>query len=512
MERAVIYARFSSDQQREESISAQVRACREYCQRKGYLVTKIYADEAKSGKNISKREQYKKMLADAQKDLFDVVVFHKIDRNSRNELDYYITKNQLICAGIKYEYAAQNIDTSPAGQMMEGILVAVAANYSRNLAEETKKGLKENALKAQFNGGTPPLGYKIVNKNYEVDPYEAEAVKLIFELYLSGNGYNQISKMLNAKGYRTKRGRNFGKNSLHDILCNPRYCGTYIFNKTIRMPSGKRNSHSRSDEIIEIEDALPPIITKETFARAQARMKINQRISARYNAKERYLLSGKIYCGLCGSAMCGNRTVLRDKVYNYYVCSRVERVAADRCPQKQLPRHLVEDLILASIKQIFFNPKVLPALLKKTAALSGTYTLDPQQSRNDLLQQKQNAERKLNNLYVVIEDGATDEYDLQRLKTIKSEIKAIENKLAELPSPNEQIINEEYIAAILNKYKKMLENKNDLNAMTMLFDRFVHRVEVFEEKIKLQLKLEFGAQMVPRTGIEPVRGSLPEGF
>ena len=165
MERAVIYARYSSDQQREESIDAQVRACREYCQRKGYLVTKIYADEAKSGKSIAKREQYKKMLSDSQKNLFDVVVFHKIDRNSRNELDYYLTKNQLISSGIKYEYAAQNIDTSPAGQMVEGILVAVAANYSRNLAEETKKGLKENALKALFNGGRPPLGFEIKRIN-----------------------------------------------------------------------------------------------------------------------------------------------------------------------------------------------------------------------------------------------------------------------------------------------------------------------------------------------------------
>lgn len=86
MERAVIYARYSSDHQREESIDAQVRACREYCQRKGYLVTKIYADEAKSGKSIAKREQYKKMLADSQKNLFDVVVFHKIDRNSATSL------------------------------------------------------------------------------------------------------------------------------------------------------------------------------------------------------------------------------------------------------------------------------------------------------------------------------------------------------------------------------------------------------------------------------------------
>ena len=512
MERAVIYARYSSDRQREESIDAQVRACREYCQRKGYLVIKIYADEAQSGKSIAKRDQYKKMLADSQKDLFDVVVFHKIDRNSRNELDYYITKNQLISSGIKYEYAAQNIDTSPAGQMVEGILVAVAANYSRNLAEETKKGLRENALKALFNGGTPPLGYKIVNKRYEIEPREAEAVRLIFKLYISGNGYAKISKALNAQGYRTKRGQNFGKNSLHDILCNPRYYGTYIFNKTVRTASGKRNSHSVSDDVIEIENALPPIITKETFVRAQEKMKTNQRISARYNAKERYLLTGKIYCGLCGSSMCGNRTVIRDTVYNYYVCSRVERVAADRCPQKQLPQHIVEDLVLNNIKQVFFNPAKLPSLIKRAAGMSDRYLPKVEAEKASLLQQKQNAERKLNNLYSMVEDGIADEYDLKRLKDIKDELKSINSKLSNLPDSNQQEISEEYIRSIFDEYNKILQNKNDPDTMTRLFDSFVHRVEVFEEKIKLQLKLEFGKHMVPRTGIEPVRGSLPEGF
>ena len=115
MQRAVIYARFSSDNQREESIDAQVRACKAYCKGKGYLVTHIYRDEAKSGTKLAGRDAYKQMLDDAKEDLFDIIIFHKVDRNARKELDYYLTKDTLIKNKVRYEYAAQNIDDSPEG-------------------------------------------------------------------------------------------------------------------------------------------------------------------------------------------------------------------------------------------------------------------------------------------------------------------------------------------------------------------------------------------------------------
>ena len=158
MDRAVIYARFSSDMQREESIDAQVRACKEYCKRKGYIVVSVYSDEAKSGRSILERTAYNQMLADAIGDSFDVIIFHKIDRNSRNEFNYYTFKDKLEKLGIRYEYAVQPIDQSPEGQMMESMLVGMAAYYSRNLSKETKKGLNENAYKALFNGGIAPFG------------------------------------------------------------------------------------------------------------------------------------------------------------------------------------------------------------------------------------------------------------------------------------------------------------------------------------------------------------------
>ena len=218
MPRAVIYARFSSDMQREESIDAQVRACTAYAKSKGYEIVDTYIDEAKSGREVTKRDAYKKMLDDASHKKFDIVIFHKIDRNSRNEVDYYITKAKFLNLGIHYEYAVQSIDSSPEGQMMEGMLVAIAAYYSRNLAKETKKGLNENAYKVQFNGGTPPLGYKIVDKHYVIDNDEAEAIRLIFDLFIARHSYKDICCILAAKGYTTRNGHNLLAKIVFTIL------------------------------------------------------------------------------------------------------------------------------------------------------------------------------------------------------------------------------------------------------------------------------------------------------
>ena len=206
MKRAVIYARYSSDKQREESIDAQVRACKDYCLRHHYLITKVYADEAKSGRDIAKRDAYNQMMADAVEGKFDIIIFHKIDRNSRNEFNYYTVQNTLTRLGVEYAYAQQPIDDSPEGKMTEAMLVAMAAYYSRNLGKETKKGLNENAYKALFNGGRPPLGYKIVDQRYEIEPHEAEAVRIIYQLYLAGFGYNKIAHVLNSKGFKLVKG------------------------------------------------------------------------------------------------------------------------------------------------------------------------------------------------------------------------------------------------------------------------------------------------------------------
>ena len=163
MLKVAVYARYSSNNQREESITAQLRAACEYCKRKGYTIVQEYCDEALTGTNDN-RPAFQQLVSDAKAGLFEIVVFHKIDRNARNEYDYYFHNAQLQKDGVHYDYAAQNIDDSPEGQMMEGVMVSMAAFYSRNLAKEALKGMRENAYQARHNGGIPPLGITLARK------------------------------------------------------------------------------------------------------------------------------------------------------------------------------------------------------------------------------------------------------------------------------------------------------------------------------------------------------------
>lgn len=509
MQRAVIYARFSSNNQREESIDAQVRACKEYCKRKGYIVTHIYKDEAKSGTKLAGRDAYMQMLEDVKEDLFDIIIFHKIDRNARKELDYYLTKDALIKNKVRYEYAAQYIDDSPEGQFAEGMLVAAAAYYSRNLAKETKKGLNENAYKAQFNGGTAPFGYKVVNKYYEIDEREAEGVRMIFRMYLSGDGYTEIARALAEKGYKTKSGRNFSKVSIHDILRNEKYIGTYTYNKVIKRPDGTRNSHGTpSAELIRIENALPAIISKEDFAMVQQIKEDNRKNAARFHASRPYLLTGKIFCEHCGSPMNGHRMRRATKEYGYYVCNRKERVAGEVCPNKYINAENLEKWVLESIEQAVFSPANMEKIAEKMAEQYSTRAKDSKNRRTQLNKQKAELEKRMGGLYSIMELSGVDSYNLDRLNAIKAQLKDIDEQIAECNADGSSpTLTAGQIEATLKALHEKLSG-GDAQAGRFLVNLFVDKIVVGNEKISMRLSMEnisnsfdqtVNERLVPRT-------------
>ena len=515
MKRAVIYARYSSDKQREESIDAQVRACKAYCLRHHYLVTKIYADEAKSGRDIAKRDAYNQMIADATEGKFDIIIFHKIDRNSRNEFNYYTLQHTLARLGVEYAYAQQEISNTPEGKFSEAMLVAQAAYFSRNLALEVKKGLNENAYKAQFNGGKPPLGYKIVDKHYEIEPREAEAVRLIYQLYLAGFGYNKIAYELNRHGFKTREGRDFGKNSLYEILKNEKYMGTYTFNKTERKEGLPRNMHGRySKNLIRLEDAIPPIISSTEFMQAQTIRHRNKERIKSYKAKQTYLLTGKIFCGCCGSAMTGHSHNPRGKVYVYYSCSGKERLPAGKCPQKLIQRDPLENWIVNIIKNKILSDDNLYTLAHDMAEADAERCASCRKEKDALTTAKIMAERKLDNLYKIFENGIADDYDIERLQNVKLELNDIKEKLKQIENyKNLPPISEAEILRTLKLLKKKILENDDKMAKKILIDLFVEQVSINTDDVFVTFATKsVCVEMVPKTGLEPVRGSLPEGF
>ena len=500
MPRAVIYARFSSDMQREESIDAQVRACTAYAQSKGYNIIDTYIDEAKSGRDVTKRDAYNQMLADAMEDKFDVIIFHKVDRNSRNELNYFKFKDKLEKLGICYEYAAQHIDAlSPEGQMMETMMVGMAAYYSRNLAKETKKGLNENAYKAQFNGGYAPFGYKIVDKHYVIDEQEAEAIRLIFDLYISGHGYKDICIILATKDYTTRNGKPFGKNSLYDIIGNEKYCGTYTFNKSPRK-NGGRNMHakSRPDDFIRLEDAIPPIVSKDIFQQAQARRRINKARPA-FKSQVNYLLSGKILCGHCGQAMGGHSVTPRKKMYSYYGCLTKDRVPLQNCPQKTIRKEDVEEAVLTKIKTEILTPQAFASIAdkmrKKYAAQKGSIDKDIALKQSQLTQ----AEAKRTNLYKLVEKGLDDDYTFAKITTAKENIEILQAEIKALKNAKQStLLSNSDIEKAFQLFNQKLIDMSDVDAKKLLIDLFLDKVIVTDQRLDIKLSSDAITKMVQK--------------
>lgn len=319
--RVACYGRYSTALQREESISAQLRAMKKYCEEKGWTIGKCYMDRACSGAT-DKRPQFQQMIADSDNHEFDIVLVHQLSRFARSRYDSNIYKNKLRKNGVRLCSVLERIDNSPESILLEGLLEAINEFYVANIARESMKGMKENAYKALYNGGCPGLGYNVdETKHLVINEEEAKIVAMIFGMYIAGYSCRCIAALLNEDGYRTKAGNQFTVCSVRTILRNEKYTGVYIYNKR----AAKSYDHKRpcrdkpADEIIRIEGGIPAIVSRDVWEAAQnRRMNKSGRLVI---TKAMHQLSGKIRCGICGSAMQGTIRHRKGKEpFRNYVC------------------------------------------------------------------------------------------------------------------------------------------------------------------------------------------------
>lgn len=157
---AVIYARYSSDNQREESIEGQIRECKTFAQRNGMTIVGEYIDRAKSA-TTDKRPEFQRMIAESSKKAFEIIIVWKLDRFARNRYDSAHYKAQLRKNGVKVISATESISEGAEGVLLESVLEGMAEYYSKELGEKTLRGMTENALKCKHNGGLCPLGFTV---------------------------------------------------------------------------------------------------------------------------------------------------------------------------------------------------------------------------------------------------------------------------------------------------------------------------------------------------------------
>lgn len=498
---AALYARYSSDSQRAESIVAQMRASREYCRRKGYTIVKEYADEAFTGTNDA-RPAYRRMMQDAAAGLFEVVIFHKVDRNGRNEFDYYHNKRELAKHNVTVEYSGQAFDsTSPEGALMENQLVGLAAYYSRNLSREVKKGLKENVLAGKITGGKPPFGFSVdKEKKFIINEQEAVAIRHIFTSYAAGESLLNLVKWLNGNGYRTRKGAEFSKSSLHDILRNRRYIGTCILGKNTMRADGTRNNHGPDHEGMTIvENGCPAIVDKETFAKVQARMDENRRRGGRASAKHNYLLSGLVFCERCGGTMSGCNVTSRGTEWKYYRCSTKSNHGEGKCPNKFIRGDKLEEFILGRLSDTIMNIGTLSKLADRIREKYSVIADEHKVQREQLTVREKKLMLALDRIYTAIEEDGADDFDRARMKRIKKEILEVRGELAEIEDMAPALPSAAEIVRHIRGRVLPLIQSQKLPDLKKLLQAFVAKIAVNTEKIIVTYRFELCGVMSERT-------------
>ena len=319
--RAAAYARYSSDKQNSNTIDAQLSAITSYCQKNGYSLVATYIDMAQTGTN-TERPDFQRMLEAAKAKAFDCIVLYDMSRGSRDVGDWLSFRRLMRSLNIEIYSATETLGEidNPDNFLKELLTAGINQHAVLQTRQKSIAGVAEKAKKGVFLGGSPPLGYDVQEGQYIINPHEAEAVRLIFDLYAMGESYSTIIDSLAAKGHIGKYGRPIGKNSLNALLQNERYNGTYFWNKHQMKYMCKWAGGKENPNVVRIEGGVPAIIDMETWERVQKRMSDNNRKAAN-TAKHKYLLSGMIECGECGGAYTGKtNTSGKGYITHFYVC------------------------------------------------------------------------------------------------------------------------------------------------------------------------------------------------
>ena len=475
----VCYCRYSSDNQREESIEGQLRAIHEWAEKNNHIIVHEYIDRALSAKTDD-RPQFLQMIRDSKNHYFEGVVVHKLDRFSRSRYDSAFYKKKLKENGVRLYSVLENFSDDPESIILESVLEGMNEYYIANLAREVQKGKNENAYECKFNGGIPPLGYDIdENKKYIINKYEAKIVQYIFDLYLKGYGLISIAQKLNEHGYKSKIGRNFTKNSITDILRNEKYTGVYIYNKTY---TNKKRNFIRSDEI-KIENGIPAIISKEVFNMVQDKRKQNKKVSGSFKNKRTYLLSGLVKCGKCNGNYVGWTRVCRGKETRFYMCSNRNKI--QKCNNRYINADELENTIFNIISNKIFTTKDLDLLVEKVNKSYKELNNDAQSLLEDNERELKSTTIKINNIVKAISSGISSKALLNELQDLESKEILLKEKKLDIVNLNKiKTISKEHIENSLKKDLLKLNNLNK-NELKLFLKKYIKKVEVYEDHVDI---------------------------
>ena len=470
---AVAYARYSSAGQRDVSIEQQLADIRAFAKREGYTLVHEYADHARSGfKNTSARTAFQTMMSAAESGTFDTLIVWKVDRFGRNREESAVFKGRLRRFGVRVLYAMEPIPEGSAGVLLEGMLEATAEWYSRQLSENVTRGMTDNAHRCLYNG-TRILGYsRGPDGRYALNPEEAAIIRHIFDLYTSGLSAARICRQLNDRGLKTSRGCSWNPESLLRVISNERYTGVYIWGD-IRVPGG-----------------MPAIIVPSDFEEAQ-RMKKKTARHVEQGAVD-YLLTGKAFCGHCGSAMIGDSGTSKDGTRHYYYSCQA-RKARKGCSKKSLQKDYLESRVIdfvldyvLSDEHIEENADVIMALQAEEMKRSPLSAMEAEY--NETL-------KKIQNINNAIAAGIWNSSTASMLKQLEDQAEDLRTSVEMLRYSQSQLLDRDRVIFFLHRFTK--GDRNDPLFRRHVIETFINAVYVFDDHLDIVTNNKEGNQRFP---------------
>ena len=456
--KAVIYARYSSDKQSEQSIEGQLRECYSYAQRNNYIIVGEYVDRALTG-TTDKRPEFLKMIEDSKKKGFNYVIVYQLDRFARNRYDSATYKAKLTKNDVRVISARENITDDASGILVEGMLESMAEYYSKELSQKTKRGMKETILKGKWTGGYVTYGYNIVNGCYVINEMESKNIRDIFNDIVKNVKLKDIVDNLNASGHKNKIGNPFSTNYICRVLRNRKYIGEV-------------------SQTYKSEVRIPQIVDIELFNRANEKLDENKGKNARAKANELYHLSGKTYCAYCNELITADSGTNHEGiVYKYYKCS-ARKKRKNNCKKTTIRKEYFENKIIDKTVQDILIPSVIDEIAKNVTE-SFNKSLKENFEIKSLEKQKKLIENKIDNILKAIEEGVLTRTTKDRLMKYESEKEDIESRLVIEQNKSTKPIEFSQVKAFLSAFANKDYSKQ-INRHRLL-EIFVNRIYLYDE-------------------------------
>lgn len=469
----VIYARYSSHNQREASIDQQIKWCQDHAARLGIKIRHIYADKAVSGKT-DRRPQFQHMMKDAESGQFQFVIAWKSNRMGRNMLQAMVNEARLQDLGIRCLYVEEDFDDTAAGRFALRNMMNVNQFYSENMAEDIMRGLRDNAEKCMVTGSIP-FGYKKgPDGRYAIDQPRADLVLDIYKRVADGEAFIDIARDYNARGIKTSTGKQWGRSSFHTIVNNRRYLGIYIY------------------QDIEVPGGVPQIIPEELWDKVQEVLKTKKNAQGKGRRKNDadYLLTGKLRCGHCKSLMVGISGTGKNGLKHYYYKCNKKRLE-HACDKKNVNREKIEMAVAQAIKEYVMRPEVIEWLADQVMA--NHKRLEEQSQLSILKEELVTTQRSIDNLIKAIEMGVITESTQARLKELEVERRELKRQIAE---EEKVLIPFDRSDVIAYFYSFRDGDVNDKRYQATLFDSFLSAVYVYDDTLKIVFDFTKGTDTI----------------